>query len=278
MSVGLVSTRQLYAKAWVLYNLNVMANNEKSKPLASKDRSDWADAEDSIADYFEAEGIQPIPIEKMMEQVEKLDKGVKIKDEELEPKPENKGKQPATDDVRDELLKLFSPSTSPPPKSTPLIPSSVAAKTASKQSEKPLVEASDDTPEADYPESFASQVEMSELRESFEAMTEKYTSLEEKLDLIMKERENIPTILRNMQTDLNNQLTMFSDKLYHSLESRAPEANVEAAMTVIEQIRTDHNEQFKTAVSHASAEPTATSPLTRKGGNLKGKGRFKAIE
>lgn len=277
MNVGTVSTRQLYARAWVLYNLNIMANNQASKAEGSKKRSDWAETEESIADLFDAEGIQPIPIGQMMEQVEKLDKGVKIKDEELEGGKQPETKHSTNDDEKAELLKLFSPSKPDPPRSNFARPTS-SYRGQSDSNLKPLVDIADEQVDADYPESFASQVEMTELRESFEAMTEKYTSLEEKMDLIMKERENIPLILKNMQIDLNNQLTMFSDKLYQSLESRTPETNVEAAMTVIEQIRADHNEQFKTAVSHASAEPTATSPLTRKSGHLKGKGRFKAIE
>nr|WKE35259.1 hypothetical protein [Plasmopara viticola lesion associated mononegaambi virus 2] len=277
MNVGTVSTRQLYARAWVLYNLNIMANNQASKAEGSKKRSDWAETEESIADFFDAEGIQPIPIGQMMEQVEKLDKGVKIKDEKLDGGKQTETRHSTKDDEKEELLKLFSPSKPDPPRSNSARPMS-SDRGHSEPKSKPLVDISDEHLEADYPESFASQVEMTELRESFEAMTEKYTSLEEKMDLIMKERENIPLILKNMQIDLNNQLTMFSDKLYQSLESRTPETNVEAAMTVIEQIRADHNEQFKTAVSHASAEPTATSPLTRKSGHLKGKGRFKAIE
>lgn len=277
MNVGTVSTRQLYARAWVLYNLNIMANNQASKTEGSKKRSDWAETEESITDFFDAEGIQPIPIGQMMEQVEKLDKGVKIRDEELEGGKQLETKHSNNDDEKAELLKLFSPSKPDPPRSNSARPTS-SYQGRSDFNPKPLVDITDEQVDADYPESFASQVEMTELRESFEAMTEKYTSLEEKMDLIMKERENIPLILKNMQIDLNNQLTMFSDKLYQSLESRTPETNVEAAMTVIEQIRADHNEQFKTAVSHASAEPTATSPLTRKSGHLKGKGRFKAIE
>jgi FtsZ-binding cell division protein ZapB len=144
--------------------------------------------------------------------------------------------------------------------------------------EKPLIEEKQRTVEPDYPESLASQLELDELKEGFEELTDKYKSLAEQLDLVIRERENIPVLLRGMQADLNSQLTMFSDKLYQSLESQMSNPQVSATMTTLDQIKTDQADQYKAAVGFMSDAPKATSPIVQKGTTLKGKKRFKAIK
>jgi len=102
--------------------------------------------------------------------------------------------------------------------------------------------------------------------------------MEEQFLLMKKERENLPAMLQTMRADLNKQLTGFSDKLYHILESQASNPAVASALSTIDEVRVEHSDQLKNAVGHLSISPKLTSPLVVPGSNLRGKGKFKPLK
>jgi len=273
MNIGSGYTRRLYVRAWVLYNIHAITMAHAFKQQEPTHQTSWAEENAELDELFEKEHITPVPLGDMLKRVEELEE-TRVPDEELT--------KNTTAQEKADLLALFTPL---PSSSKPDARSKSSSKGKAKENitegskgKKPVIEDEENQGEPDYPESFASQIEFDELKEGFDDITEKYKALDAKLDHVMKERENLPKLLRDMQADLNAQLTLFSSKLYQSLEAQMSKPEVSAALTTIDQIKAEQSDQFRAAAGFLSDEPKATSPIVQKGSTLKNKKRFKAIK
>jgi len=108
MNVEIRVTRNLYIKAWILYNSTLTLMAQRSKVAESQAPQSWADETEGIAQLFDEQNISPIPLEDMMKQVEKLEK-IKAPDEEVvktrtDEKPTSEKDDP---ELKKELLSLF---------------------------------------------------------------------------------------------------------------------------------------------------------------------------
>jgi len=273
MNVEIRVTRNLYIKAWILYNSTLTLMAQRSKVAESQAPQSWADETEGIAQLFDEQNISPIPLEDMMKQVEKLEK-IKAPDEEVvktrtDEKPTSEKDDP---ELKKELLSLFT-SDKKLKKKKPEEEATPVAHT------KPLISESDaHAGEMEYAESFASQQEIEEMRTEFGQLSERFNELERNLSLMHRERENLPILLNGMKADLNAQLTMFSDKLYAALESHTSNPNVSAVLSTIDTVRAEQSDQLRVAVGHLTSAPKETSPLVTKGSTLKGRGKFKPIK
>jgi hypothetical protein len=254
-------TRQLYVKTWILKNAYLEAMPKRSKSSSTKAPVAQDDDLGDIDELFEAAGIDPVPVGEMMKAVEKLEE-IKIPDEKLDDNDKTPvlTKRTALSGHQKELLKKFK------------------GKDPVVEDVKPIVEDQEQENEGDYAESFATQHETAELREDFEKLSLKFNSLEEKMKLMIKERENLPTILNDMRADLNQQLTTFSDRMYAALEANSLNPAVQAALSTVENIRAEQSDQLRVASSYLASDPKAGSPLVIPGASLKGKGKFKPVK
>jgi hypothetical protein len=254
-------TRQLYVKTWILKNAYLEAMSRPAQSSNTKGPNVQDDDLGDIDELFEAAGIEPTPIGEMMEAAEKLEK-IKIPDKELEDADKTPvlTKRAALSDHQKELLKKFK------------------GKEPVSEDVKPVIEDKGEDDEEDYAESFATQHETAELREDFEKLSLKFTSLEDKMKLLIRERENLPVILNDMRADLNSQLTAFSERMYAALEANALNPAVQAALSTVENIRADQADQLRVASSYLASDPKAGSPLVVPGSSLKGKGKFKPMK
>jgi len=241
--------------------------------LASKE---WAEDLDQIDDYLERTGQQPIPIHDLLKGLETIEKA-KIPDNELLGPSDQSPETPrqigikAPTPTHDELNQLLEEEVDDEY-------GRYTVKGRDMSESKPHIEEADTKDEGEYADSYASQQETAQLREDFEGISKKFSSLETKFDLVMKERQNLPSVLNDMRADMNLQLTRFSDKLYQVLESQASKKEVSTVLASIDEVRIENDEQFRTAASYLSSDPKESSPLTIRGATLKGKGKFKAIK
>uniref|UniRef100_A0AAU7YDF8 Uncharacterized protein n=1 Tax=Exserohilum turcicum mymonavirus 1 TaxID=3229033 RepID=A0AAU7YDF8_9MONO len=251
-------TRQLYVKTWILKNAYLEAMSKATESSRTQGPVVQNDGLEEIDELFEAAGIEPVPVSEMMKAVEKLEE-IKIPDEQLEdndktPAPSKRTMSTAN---QKERLRKFK------------------GKEPAIEEEKPIVEDADKDDDGDYAESFATQHETAELREDFEKLSLRFKSLEEKVQLIIKERENLPVILNDMRADLNQSLTAFSDRMYAALEANSLNPAVQAALSTVENIRAEQADQLRVASSYLASDLKAGSPITVPGSSLKGKGKFK---
>lgn len=145
--------------------------------------------------------------------------------------------------------------------------------------EKPLLfDIGEEDPEEEYAESYASQRETAQIREDLDSLADKMARIEERMELMLKEREILPAKLESMRADQNDQLTLILDRLQNALESNVSPLTVTAASAEVERVKADVDDQMTAAVSYTSGEPRKTSPLVDKSADLKGKRRFKPIK
>jgi uncharacterized protein YoxC len=163
---------------------------------------------------------------------------------------------------------------------TPVLPSHLTF--GHSTHEKPKVtlpaEKDDDEEHDDYPESFASQKETSQLREELEALSEEMRDLKATLKGVLKEREALPSHLNVIQEDINRQMTLMLSKLHNLSEADISPATINAVSTSLEGVKEASNERLEAAVSYATDKPRETSPLATVGVDLKGKRRFRPVK
>lgn len=271
MSLDIRDTRTLFLKSWLLYSCYRTLPSAVSMSHIPKPPATYDYEEQQIDEYLESSGQHVVPIGELMRQVETLEKD-KLPDDQLDfdelETPTSKTKQSEQEEL-DQLMGI-----QPDVLSSRYSKMKPSKKGKEKQHivEEPIVD------EAAYEESFASQQETAQLREEVDAMERRYKDLESKFDLVMRERDNLPTVINNIRNDLNVSLTEFSDKLYKVLEAQRDNKTIATTLATVDEVRAEHADQLKTAAGYLSAEPKATSPLVQKGATLKGKGKFKPIK
>lgn len=253
-------TRARYTEAWLLYNLYSSTMAQKHQTPSTSYSSVFDEEQQAVDEYIEQSGISVPPVSELLSQVSKFD-AIKLPDDQLTsdvPADQEEELDHLLEQERTEALRT------PVDNSKPDVPTAVSD--------------GDVVDEDDYEESYASQQETAQLREDFDTITEKFNALETQFSLVMKERQNLPEVINNIRADLNTQLSSFSDKLYSILESQASKKDIQTALATIEEVRTEHSDQFRAASSYLSSEPKASSPLVNRGVSLKGKGKFKPVK
>lgn len=274
MSFDRLKTRSLFLQAWLLYTCYESEMAPAPTPPITKSSRAWDEELNEIDEYLETSGTALLPINTLLSGIEELEK-TKVPDSELdEGDPVTaKPSTPSHDDLNALLEEVGSDLKFSSPKSKRKQP-----KLRSVQEEKPVINPDDQQTDADYEESFASQQETAQLRDDFDDMCHKMKELNEKMNLVLKERENLPGVINDIRRDLNGQLTAFSDKLYTILESQNSNAVIENTLATVEEVRQNSTNQLKAAAGYLASEPKASSPLMTKGATLKGKGKFKPIK
>lgn len=253
-------TRTRYTEVWFLYNLYSITMPKKSKPPQTSGPSEFEEEQQAVEEYMEDQGIAVPPISELLSRVSHIDTSVVPADDEKHRTDDRKTDELASllEQEREDSLKT--PVNQPP------------------EASREHISDNDQNDDDDYEESFASQKETSQLREDFDFITSKFTDLETKFDLVMKERQNLPDVINNIRADLNTQLSSFSEKLYSILESQASKKDIQTALATIEEVRSEHSDQLKSASGYLASEPKASSPLVSRGISLKGKGKFKPVK
>lgn len=253
-------TRARYTEVWFLYNLYSITMPPKSKDPSTSHSNEFEEEQQAVDDYIEQSGLSVPPVSELLSRVAKLET-TKLPDDQLTDNDQEHD--------HEELAVLMELEQAESSK-TPTI----------EKGKKPVAHVSDNDvlDDDDYEESYASQQETAQLREDFDNITEKFNTLETQFNLIMKERQNLPDVINNIRSDLNTQLTQFSDKLYTILESQASKKDIQTALATIEEVRSEHSDQLKAASGYLSSEPKASSPIVNRGISLKGKGKFKPVK
>lgn len=123
----------------------------------------------------------------------------------------------------------------------------------------------------DHEDSYTSQQETAALREDVEHMAQRIKHLESTLEIVLKERSQLPVHILKIKEDMNAQLTLISEKFYAALEagSIGPEAasavqkiaetqdHVTNVMTVISK---DLNTEPRLDSSVVSSKPIPSKP------------------
>lgn len=231
-----------------------------SKQQSTKTPGSWADDNVDISDLFDQEGIQPVPLKDIISQVETLEKK-KLPDEELSDLMSGEYDRALEKTKGSKSVKSVTDEDK-----TPVL------------TKKPKFKDAEEAVDDDYEESFATQHETAELRSEMDDLVSEFKQLKSQMDLLMKERANLPALLTSMRHDLNTQLTQFSDKMYKALESHMSNPEVNAALSAVEQAREEQSDQLRTAASFLASDPKPTSPLVVKGASLSGKRKFKPIK
>lgn len=125
-----------------------------------------------------------------------------------------------------------------------------------------LVKPGDEAPvDSSYQESFTSQQESAAMREQIESLNQRMISMEATLEALLAERAHLPDHIKNVQTDLNSQLTIMSDRLYTALERNIDHTALNEASIVIKDARDTSDANLTTIAESTASNPDSTSPI-----------------
>lgn len=261
MKGGAWTHRRNYISVWISSTLLLekMSAKTTTNPAREETYGHAQEVEEQISDLMERRGDKVPEISELLDLVNNV---------------AQKTEDPATEEERDiredeELDDLLAQEV------TPTLPNRQRIPGIQKP---PVIEEEENEDDNDYEESFASQREISQLRDDFEALTERVAKYETLINVMLKERENLPVQLTSIREDINGQMTLALDKLNTALESDASPLNIQAAASAMQEVRDSSADKLQSASSFLQDKPNPASPLATSGASLKGKRRFAPIK
>jgi hypothetical protein len=119
-----------------------------------------------------------------------------------------------------------------------------------------------------YQESYASQHETIELREELELLSNRIQNMESTMELVIRERQNLPDHLATLKVSINQQLTLMRDQLHSLVESGVETVDTTSARDVIQAVADESSNTLTAAAQHLAQPPSTSSPLVHLGVSL----------
>lgn len=272
MKGGIWKHNRTYIAIWIhsVSTLTGMMSQSRTNQIPDESYKHALEVEDQLSELLETRGATVPPASELLGTVEEIEKRQKV--------AEGKKTDWADDEEPDDVDLLVKDETTP-----------LAAMGEFKDAGKlhpfvlppqpPLIEAREaEDEDNDYEESFASQKEISQLREEFEVMSDRMNKYEDVIEALLKERENLPVQITAIREDINGQMTLALDKLHSALESDKSPLNVHAAASAVKDVRDISVDRLESASSYLKSAPNKSSPVANAGVELKGKRRYRPVK
>lgn len=207
------------------------------------------DANEHIAELMEKRGETVPSIEELTEMSTRIDEA--LKGEESKP-ARARGKSDDTDALEQDIRDLgFHDSRSTNKGKKPHY-STFTSQDDGKPDEHP------------YQESFTSQQETAEMREEMSGITARLSNMESTLEMVIKERQNLPTHLERITQDINRQFTLMNERLNASIEAGMTTATAQQAAERLQEISTGAEMVLNVVKADLESPPSKNSQTGKK--------------